>query len=179
MVRLKQRYIFFDILYPPAPPESSRDKNRDDFYGFSESQSSALLSLHKASPSTINPKTITQTTRKVIEDHFGDVGAGTVGLLLTVKYFSNKTSSGIIRCSRQNHEMVVAALSLMNNIQGMNVIVRCPHISGTIRKCQDFSIRRNKKMLLLMKDKLNSAEQAAFYSNFQIENDNPSEIPDY
>lgn len=179
MVRLKQRYIFFDILYPPATTESDKDKNQDDFYSFSESQSSALLSLHKASPSTINPKTITQTIRKVIEDHFGEIGSGTVGLLLTVKYFSNKTSSGIIRCSRQNHEMVVAALSLMNNIQGMNAIVRCSHISGTIRKCQDFSVRRNKKMLLLMKDKLNSTEQAAFYSSFQIENDNPGEMPDY
>lgn len=144
MVRLKQRYILFDILYPP-------ETNSEDFTGLSATPESALLTLCKSSPSTINPKSLTQMIRKALQDHYGDFGAGAAGMSVSIKYFNNKTSTGIIRCSRLSFQLVMASLTLMNRIGGSEVIVRCLHVSGTIKKCEEFSIKRNKDIMLMIK----------------------------
>lgn len=138
MVRLKQRYILFDVLYPPGDTS------------FSGSSQDAILALCQPSPTSVNPKTLTQTLRKVLQDHYGDFGAGTAGMLISVKYFSNKTSTGILRCLRQTFQQVMAALTLMNTIANKEVIVRCLHVSGTIKKCENLSIARSKQMMAMM-----------------------------
>lgn len=172
MVRLKQRYILFDILYPPEP-------NGEEFDTFSDSPRSALLSLYQSSSTLINPKTLTQVIRKILQDHYGDFGAGTAGMLISVKYFNNKTSTGILRCSRQSFHLVMASLTLLNRIGKREVIVRCLHVSGTIKKCEEFSIKRNKNLMLVVKlgKKDNSNGVNQFINNFEqneaftIEND--------
>lgn len=149
MVRLKHRYILFDILYPP-PSAPRTGLEREKFLNFSTSSKDCLLSLHETSPSTINLRSIASQLKKVIEDHFGDFGGGTVGLLIIVKYFSNKTSTGIIRCSRNNFHQVMAALALVTKLGNSEVVMRCVHVSGTIKKCEHFSIRRNQQLIIDM-----------------------------
>ncbi|KAK6455197.1 RNase P and RNase MRP subunit [Scheffersomyces xylosifermentans] len=146
MVRLKQRYILFDIIYPPTADSV-------EFSSFSTSHSNALLTLHQTSPASISPKTLIQAIRRTIQDNYGDFGAGTAGLSVSIKYFSNKTSTGIIRCGRSSFQTVISALTLMDKIESSNVLIRCIHVSGTIKKCEEYSIKRSRELMrLLSKD---------------------------
>lgn len=147
MVRLKHRYILFDVLYPPvSDPRNGSQKEK--FATFHKSPKDCLLALHATSAAGINPRSISSLLRDVIEDHFGDFGGGTTGLLIIVKYFSNKTSTGIIRCSRTNFHQVVAALALVTKLDNRDVVMRCVHVSGTIKKCEQFLIRRNRLLMI-------------------------------
>ncbi|KAI3406720.2 POP5 [Candida oxycetoniae] len=144
MVRVKHRYILFDILYPP-----SISSNEQESYDFTSSQQRSLLTLHQSSSPEITQKTILQGIRKSLYVHFGDIGSGSAGMLMSVRYFSNTTSTGIIRCDRDQVSTIVAAMSLITrlNANEPDVIMRCLHISGTIKKCEEFSIRSSRELM--------------------------------
>ncbi|OBA21849.1 hypothetical protein METBIDRAFT_39205 [Metschnikowia bicuspidata var. bicuspidata NRRL YB-4993] len=146
MVRLKHRYILFEILYPPSAYGTSREQ-KEKFSEFSQTPKDALLHMHSPSPSAVSPRSILLLLKRVIVDHYGEFASGTVGSLIIVKYFSNRTSTGILRCSRNDFHIVVAALALIDKIETHRVVVRSVHVSGTIRKCEDFSIRRARKLM--------------------------------
>lgn len=144
MVRLKTRYILFDVVYPPS--NDLQIPNR----------SQALLQLHQTSPS-INLKTISEAVKKNIKLLFGDKGEGQASLTLMVKYFSSKTSTGIIRCSRDYFEYVIAALTIINKLNNKDVIIRVIKVSGTIKKSENHAIERNRRLMRdmnLKKDEL-------------------------
>lgn len=145
MVRLKQRYLLFEVLYPPSKPSSNSEML--DVAGFCLSSQNALLTLHQSSPPSISPKSITNTLRKSIQDHFGEFGAGTCGTQLSVKYFSNKTSTGIIRCGRSGAQTVLAALALIDRIENVRLTIQCTRVSGTIKKCEEYSISRSRALM--------------------------------
>lgn len=149
MVRLKHRYILFDIIYPP-PADPRTTAHKEKFASFSNSPKETLLLLHETSPLSINQKVIANLLKRVVDDHFGEIGAGTVGQLIIVKYFSNKTSTGIIRCSRTNFQQVMAAIALVTKVDTRDAIMRCVHVSGTIKKCEQFSIRRSRQLIIEM-----------------------------
>lgn len=170
MVRLKQRYILFDIIYPPS--FDTKTSEYKELLNFSNSPQTALLSLHKASPSTVDPKVLLLAIRRVVEDHYGEFGAGMAGASLIIKYFSNKTSTGIIRCNRQSLQMVIAALTLINKVGDRSVIIKCAHISGTIKKCEQYSIRRSREMMNLVSQTQNSnSDFDSIFSAFQNSED--------
>lgn len=171
MVRLKQRYILFDILYPPSSDTGGSQENLEDFINFSKSRQNTLLTLHRTSPSNISQKTLTQAIRTVIQDHYGDFGAGTAGMQFAIKYFSNKTSTGILRCGRLSFQIVVAALALMNKLGDEDVIVRCIHVSGTIKKCEEYSIKRNRDLMSVLKSGSGKTNLNSIISNFENEDD--------
>ena len=163
MVRLKLRYVLFDIVYPPELD------NTEELVNVSASPLNALLSLHQTSPTVINQKTLSQAIRKVIQDHYGDFGAGTAGMQLTVKYFSNKTSTGIIRCSRLSFPIVISALALMNTLGGRNITIRCLHVSGTIKKCEQFCIQRNRSLICKLRNEPSSDKTDTLIKHLQEE----------
>ncbi|KAI5953631.1 POP5 [Candida jiufengensis] len=143
MVRIKHRYILFEILYPPTPKNASQQELEE----YIESETNVLLTLHKSSPQNINYKTILHAIRKSLHEHYGDVGSGSAGMLMTIKYFSNKTSTGIIRCGRSQFETIIGAMSMINCIDGVDLVMSCIHVSGTIKKCEEFSILNTKKLM--------------------------------
>ncbi|EGV65786.1 RNA-binding protein pop5 [Yamadazyma tenuis] len=145
MVRLKQRYILFEILQPPQAPKECHE-DRDLFTTFAESPSTGLLTLHRSSPSSINPKAITNSIKQHVQEYYGDFGAGFL-MTLNVKYFNNKTSTGIIRCGNQNFQYVLGAMTLINKIESKPVIIRCTHVSGTIKKCEQFASQKNRELI--------------------------------
>lgn len=165
MVRLKQRYILFDILYPPLDDSSS------NFLTYGTSPEETLLNVHHTSGSNVNAKTLVNLIRKVMQDHYGDFGVGTAGMALTIKYFSNKTSRGILRCKREACPIVMATLALITRIGDTPVIVSTVHVSGTIKKCELFSIKdSNNKIALLRRSTVSSeASVAAYVLNLQRE----------
>lgn len=174
MVRLKHRYVLFEILYPPQSNASKVEQRRKSSL-FSQSPKECLLQLHSPSPISVTGRSIASLLKKVIEDHFGELASGTIALLLIVKYFSNKTSTGIVRCSRTDFEKVVAAFALVNKIENLDVVMRCVHVSGTIRKCEEFSIRRNKQLMIDMGKSVSDGALDELMSQFGLRDDDQDE----
>ena len=131
MVRVKSRYVLFEILFP-------LDRATDDYGDYEE----LLTRLHKTSPLTFTAKQLARQIKQLVQDHYGDYGGGSCSNL-QVKYFSNKTSTGIVKVAREHFEMVVAALALIDRLDSIPVIVRCLHVLGTVRKCQEWVMERN------------------------------------
>lgn len=69
---------------------------------------------------------------------------------LSVKYFSNKTSTGIIRCGRAAAQTVVAALTLIDRIENTRLTIRCTRVSGTIKKCENYAIAQSRLLMRLI-----------------------------
>ncbi|CUS20799.1 LAQU0S01e14906g1_1 [Lachancea quebecensis] len=142
MVRLKSRYVLFEVLYPEA--EAFESENNVDVL----SKRDILLRHHQVTPARVTVKTILQELRRVIQFNFGDYGSGKVNSLLQIKYFSNRTSTGIIRCSREEYEIVVIALTLMNKIDEIEGVLLNPiKVSGTIKRIEQYAIRRSARLL--------------------------------
>jgi ribonuclease P/MRP protein subunit POP5 len=141
MVRLKARYILFDIL----TPSSSQLVNY--------TLKASLLGLHTTTPN-VNLRAIADLVRKQIQLYFGDYGTGVTGMSLMVKYFSPKTSRGIIRCSRDHYKLVCAALTMIQKVNGKDVIVRIVRVSGTIKKCEQAAIERNRELMRVLDTKI-------------------------
>lgn len=129
MVRLKTRYLLFDILYP----ESS------DY--FSEDYSS---SIRRPSPSDIDARILTRLLRDTIELNFGDCGTGSIASTISIKYFSNATSTGILRVGRDHFRLAWGALSYISHIGDHRVVINVKRVSGTIKKCEQAAIKKNK-----------------------------------
>ena len=144
MVRLKTRYILFEILSPSTTaPSLELDAISDDFI---------LLDAHKVSPQEISAKSIVQELRNSLRLNFGDYGAARANSLLQIKYFSNSTSTGIIRCLREDVDLVLLALFFINSVNGVeNLIVNPVKVSGTIKKIELYTTRRNAKLSLAVR----------------------------
>ncbi|GCE97529.1 hypothetical protein ZYGM_003173 [Zygosaccharomyces mellis] len=142
MVRLKTRYILFEILYPCDTVEAKQSNELRSL------NTGILLRHHRISPSQISAKTISQELRRSLQINFGDYGLGKAGSLLQIKYFSNRTSTGIIRCHREDTDLVLMALCLTNKIGEVgSLILNAVKVSGTIKKVEQYAIRRSQRFL--------------------------------
>ncbi|KAF0266971.1 hypothetical protein FOG48_03959 [Hanseniaspora uvarum] len=136
MVRIKNRYILFELLYPPSDCMASED----------------IIFQHRnpnKTKSVINPKTIIYELRKQIKLYLGEQGLGKANMTLQMKYFNNVTSVGILKCSAEYYKTVVLGLSMIQNFNNdkAQIIVNVVKLSGTINKLQDHSIKRNKELI--------------------------------
>lgn len=62
------------------------------------------------------------------------------------------TSTGILRCHREDSDLVITALTLISKIGTIdNVIVNPVKVSGTIKKIEDYAGRRSEKLLSVIK----------------------------
>ena len=142
MVRLKSRYVLFELLYPdglttPATPrpqskgegdDSYYDNNNDD--DDKKTAQPAMLVLFSrasgyASPQRVDAKQAVAAVRAEIATLLGDDGAGSVASTLQLKYFSRTTSVGIIRVAREKVRLVWAALSYIQRLDNRPVIGAC------------------------------------------------------
>lgn len=130
MVRIKNRYLLFNILYP-APPTGA------------VSSVPSPLDFLDSTPSGFTASNLAALVRDQVALQFGDHGAGVAGSL-SVKYFSPVTSTGIIRVAREHYRLVWAALTFIQSIKGREVVIRVVKVSGTIRKAELEAVRRAK-----------------------------------
>lgn len=145
MVRLKSRYILFEVLYPVNANYSEED------VPFC-SRRQILLRHHQVSPVDVSIKVLIQEIRRSLQHNFGDYGCGKATSLLQIKYFSNMTSTGILRCHREDSDLLITALTLISKIGTIdNVIVNPVKVSGTIKKIEDYAGRRSEKLLSVIK----------------------------
>ena len=113
MVKFKSRYLLIETLY-------EGERNRP----FDASKIANIL-------------------KKVVENFFGDIGLGKLNKNLQVKYMNNYTNMLIIRVGKENLKLIWTALSLINEIDGINMKMHIIGVSGSIKKAE----KRAKKFL--------------------------------
>ncbi|BFZ63479.1 RNA-binding protein pop5 [Saitoella coloradoensis] len=133
MVRLKQRYILFNIIYPDSPSPSS---------------SSSALTFSHPTDAKLTPQALAHLLREQIQANFGDWGSGVVAATLNVKYFSHATSTGILRVTRQHFRLAWAALTFVTEILGRGCVIKVVRVSGTIKKAEMEVIKRGRAGIL-------------------------------
>ncbi|VUC19969.1 unnamed protein product [Clonostachys rosea] len=145
MVRVKERYLLVNIIYPP---EDSRAGN---------SSKPNLIVQHQPTTENLTPGILVRALKAQVASLFGDYGAGCLESDLSVKYLSLATSTVIIRCSRDHYQMLWSALTFMDRVPtkdgtGRPCIFRVVRVSGTIRKAEEEAIRQAKQRLIEAKE---------------------------
>ncbi|KAJ9643766.1 uncharacterized protein PV06_09052 [Exophiala oligosperma] len=153
MVRIKHRYILFDILYPstttsPAPAQSS-----------SSPQPPAYVLFSRPSPSHISAQLLISAIRSSIQSVFGDHGLSVTQPSLRIVYFSPGTSTVILRVPRAHYSLVWASLTFMDTLPGpqrgaappVRCVARVVRVSGTIRKSEEEVLRRARRDIVRAK----------------------------
>ncbi|SMN21495.1 similar to Saccharomyces cerevisiae YAL033W POP5 Subunit of both RNase MRP and nuclear RNase P [Maudiozyma saulgeensis] len=171
MVRLKSRYVLFEVIYPSNKLSSN------------ESLENPILIGHKSSPEIISGKLILQEIRRSLQLHLGDYGYGKVNSLLQLKYFSNNTSTGILRCHREDVDLLLVSLFYINKLSNIendiNFIINPVKISGTIKKIEQYAMIRSNRLLESLKknNNINNDKFKIFLSNdFQNVNEDNDNI---
>ncbi|KAK6540369.1 hypothetical protein TWF694_009170 [Orbilia ellipsospora] len=143
MVRVKQRYLLFSILYPsvpnggPAIPQS--------------------MAFNQPSPSNLTRTSLAAIIRNSISYNFGDWGMGQAGSFV-VKYFSGATSTGILRITRENYRILWAALTYIRELYGQPAVFKVVRVSGTIRKAELEAIKLAEETIRRVKREQKSME---------------------
>ncbi|KAI5809964.1 ribonucleases P/MRP protein subunit POP5 [Peziza echinospora] len=141
MVRFKSRYLLFNILYPESSSSSSDAPPPPPGH----------LDFSRASDPSVTPQVLASLIRDNVVMQFGDWGSGMTSSM-SVKYFSPQTSTGIVRCSREHHHLVWAALTLIREIHGQPVVLRVVRVSGTIKKAETEGVKRARNEIKLVRE---------------------------
>lgn len=152
MVRLKNRYFLFEILYPDNLEIGA------DFPVLDEAENARLL-RQTPSKAGIDGRTLTRAFKDAVHQNFGDYGLGTIASSLSVKYFSSNTSLGIVRVSRDHFRTLWAAMSYISHINGVPVIITVKRASGTIKKCEFAAMAHDKRLIDLHLDEKNDGDE--------------------
>ncbi|TDZ38940.1 Ribonuclease P/MRP protein subunit POP5 [Colletotrichum spinosum] len=154
MVRIKERYILVNILYPSDAPKE-QPVNVPDF-----------VVLHQPTTGQFNFQSLLKAIKAEVATLFGDYGSGALEGNLSIKYLSTATSTFILRVKREHYRMVWAALTFMNRVPvrnggGKPCIFRVVKISGTIRKAEEEAVRQARQLVLAAKDAVAASTSGA------------------
>ncbi|KAG6906968.1 hypothetical protein DXG01_011165 [Tephrocybe rancida] len=89
-----------------------------------------LIPVGSGTPAPIEGKHIWGAIKQSVISNFGDTGWGSVGLSLTVKYYSPTTNICIIRVARDHHKIAWGSVTLLTSIEGTRYIPNVLHLSG-------------------------------------------------
>ncbi|KAI5281865.1 hypothetical protein KEM52_003847, partial [Ascosphaera acerosa] len=175
MVRLKNRYLLVNILYPEEQQEQGQGQGqaqaqaqRTDLHSLDP-----ILAIHRPSPANLTPTLLSKIIRACVAELFGDWGVGRLGgasaSRVAVKYLSPATSTAIIRCPRSAYRLVWAALTLISALptrkepdSALASLLTAPtttapppgrapcvfqvvRVSGTIKQAEEEAIRRARR----------------------------------
>jgi ribonuclease P/MRP protein subunit POP5 len=170
MVRIKERYLLVNIVYPPDPARAAKENLPD------------CLLHHQPTIDKLTPQALIKAIKAEAALLFGDYGSGAFasnlwGIVLgpsnfcsqcssissIVKYLSLATSTFILRCSRAHYQMLWSILTFMDHVpvkDGRPCIFRVVRVSGTIRKAEEEAIRQAKRLILAAKEGTSGAKSS-------------------
>jgi ribonuclease P/MRP protein subunit POP5 len=144
MVRVKNRYLVANILFPSSSPSTTTKL--------------ATLQFHGPTPSHITIPHLLSQIRANISALFGDYGLGVTSSSLKMIYFSPATSTFIIRCPRAHFRLIWAALTCVERLpgvrrgeDGVGCVIRVVRVSGTIKKAEEDVVRRARREIVRAK----------------------------
>ncbi|GLI79039.1 RNA-binding protein pop5 [Penicillium ochrochloron] len=164
MVRLKNRYLLLDILYPDSSTWPSTKT-------VSAEPHAAQLAIHAPTSDALTPGLLAKMIREEVGEMYGDWGVGKLGGAsatgVQVKYLSPATSTAIIRCPRASFRLVWSALTYMSHVPAVTepgtsgagqrrpnggrerpCVFRVLRVSGTMRKAEEEAIRRARREIV-------------------------------
>ncbi|OAQ99888.1 hypothetical protein LLEC1_02369 [Akanthomyces lecanii] len=166
MVRIKERYLLVNIIYPPEPATKHK------------SAVPSFVVQHQPTVENLTAQLLLRAIRNEIAQLFGDHGSGALGGSLAIKYLSLATSTIILRCHREHYRMLWAALTLMDHVpvkDGRPCTFRVVRVSGTIRKAEEEAIRQARALILAAKD---GSALSAFLPVESVDNHTEEEVDD-
>ncbi|XP_064392176.1 ribonuclease P/MRP protein subunit POP5-like [Halichondria panicea] len=122
MVRYKNRYLLLEVKFP-----SIEDGNK------------ALKS--------VTPRSLASLFKDVMAAIHGDYGLACVLHSINVKYLNVLTRVVILRCPRDHHKAVWAAVATITQLEKTPCAFRLLHLAGTIRSCQRQLVNHNRTQL--------------------------------
>ncbi|CEI68883.1 hypothetical protein FVEN_g11188 [Fusarium venenatum] len=138
MVRIKERYLLVNIVYPPDPAKAV------------ESNLPVSVLHHQPTIEKLTPGALIKGIRAEVASLYGDYGSGAL-ITCSVKYLSLATSTFILKCSRAHYQLLWSTLTFMDHVpvkDGRSCIFRVVRVSGTIRKAEEEAIRQAKRLIL-------------------------------
>ncbi|KAI8596893.1 hypothetical protein EDD21DRAFT_342965 [Dissophora ornata] len=174
MVRFKNRYLLFEIVYVdtplgwtsiPAPTTSATASHQS-----SESDQSPFGDTGRNNcrlPPLAN-KDLIYALKDSIVENFGDYGAGLTQRPLTLKYFSPHTNIGILRISREEVHIVWGALTFIKELKGKPCIIKVLHTSGTIRNCQLTAVRYDRDRIMFLRNEAQRLKDTQTYTQLGL-----------
>ncbi|KAI1611026.1 Rpp14 family [Exophiala viscosa] len=148
MVRIKHRYLLFNILYP-NPPQAT---------ALPSSQPPSYILFSRPSPNHLTSQLLISSIRSSIQSVFGDYGVSVTQSGMRIVYFSPGTSTVILRVPRAHFRLVWASLTFMDTLPGasrndapVRCVVRVVRVSGTIRKSEEEVLRRARREIVRAK----------------------------
>ncbi|GJC79085.1 Rpp14/Pop5 family protein [Colletotrichum tofieldiae] len=154
MVRIKERYVLVNILYPPDVSKQQAP-NVPDF-----------VVMHQPTTGSLTPQSLLKAIRAEVATLFGDYGSGAIEGNLQVKYLSPATSTFILKVKRAHYRLVWAALTFMTCVplktgDGKPCTFKVVRVSGTIRKAEEEAVRQARQLVLAAKDSAAAAANGA------------------
>lgn len=101
-----------------------------------ERQRYILFKIIKDDPMFLSDKMLLNSIWHSIWKYFGMEGATKIGLWL-VEYNTDE-GYGIIRCSHMTKEMIISALTMIQEISGVRIILSPIKTSGTLNKIKKY-----------------------------------------
>ncbi|KAK6192684.1 hypothetical protein SNE40_004114 [Patella caerulea] len=126
MVRIKNRYTVFEIIYPNKKPQDSN----------------------------INERACNKAISDAVSQAYGDFGLGILQNNLHVRYMSDWKDVILVKSRRGAHKLLQTAVTVfLKKINDLDVSCRTLHIGGSIKACQRFLIKhyRNQLPSLMLK----------------------------
>ena len=127
MVRVKRRYILFEII---------PNNNKLDKLGISE-------------------KDIIETIKQSVTQLYGDYGLGSVIQSIQLKRYNYMTRTGLLATKRNNCRLSLTAIPFIRRVQHLDCIFRIIHLSGTIRGCLKALRNHHNKQIIKLRNQLN------------------------
>ncbi|KEY70933.1 hypothetical protein S7711_10386 [Stachybotrys chartarum IBT 7711] len=149
MVRVKERYLLVNIIYPPDPAHVAEHGVPD------------VVVNHQPTVGNLTAPSLLKAIRAEVNTLFGDYGSGALEGNLQVKYLSPATSTFILKCARSHYRLLWSALTFMDHVpvkDGRPCIFRVVRVSGTIRKAEEEAIRQARRLILAAKDDASAAK---------------------
>ncbi|KAH6607841.1 hypothetical protein Trco_004154 [Trichoderma cornu-damae] len=151
MVRIKERYLLVNIIYPPDGTKTS------------EARVPGLVAQHRPTVEKLTPQALVRAIRAEVSLLYGDYGAGALEGNLSVKYLSLATSTFILRCHREHYRLLWSTLTFMGRVpvkDGRPCIFRVVRVGGTIRKVEQMAVERARKLILAAKAEASARSQS-------------------
>ncbi|KAG0203593.1 hypothetical protein BGX28_004196 [Mortierella sp. GBA30] len=175
MVRFKNRYLLFEIVYAdtplgwtsiPAATTSALDATHQSLRADQSVFGDTGRNNCRLPP--ISNKDLMYALRDSIAENFGDYGAGITQRALVLKYFSPHTNIGILRISREEMHIAWGALTFIKELKGRPCIIKVLHTSGTIKHCQLTTIRYDRDRIMFLRNQAQLLNDSQAYTQLGL-----------
>uniref|UniRef100_A0A1D2A228 Ribonuclease P/MRP protein subunit POP5 n=1 Tax=Auxenochlorella protothecoides TaxID=3075 RepID=A0A1D2A228_AUXPR len=112
MVRFKNRYMVFELEWK-----------------------------HDSGSAGLNELKLLQVFRQAVQDLHGEALLGLVLASLQVKYYNPLQHLCVVRCGRDDHTKVWAALTCLTAIKNEPVAIRLVHLTGDVNACKALMLK--------------------------------------